>query len=154
MVALSDFGCSRDIGTEQQMTPRMATLYYRAPEILLGQKYGRSCDVWSTGITFVDVEVENPPFQIETEFKLLQEILQTVGVRVKNLELCTTSVKQSGSKWGETYGGEFQALVDSMLVIDLDHRISSRLAARRSLAWWSRSQPLAGPLLAGSVQPS
>ena len=69
-----------------------------------------------------------------------------------------------------TYGGEFQALVDSMLVIDPDDRISSRASARRSLAWWccaqplagsvqpssasQHTQPLAGPPLAGSVQPS
>ena len=89
MVALSDFGCSRQIGTEEQMTPRMATLYYRAPEILLGQTYGRSSDVWSTGITFVEVEQGHPPFQIETEFQLLHEITQTVGGRDKNLDLCT-----------------------------------------------------------------
>ena len=95
------------------------------------------------------MEQGHPPFQIETEFKLLQEILQTVGGRVKNLDLCTQLVKQSARKWGETYGGEFQALVDIMLVFDPDDRISSRVAARCSLDWWCSSQPLAG-----SVQPS
>ena len=165
MVALSDFGCSRQIGTSEQMTPRMVTLYYRAPEILLGQTYGRSSDVWSTGITFVEVEQGHPPFQIETEFQLLHEIAQTVGGRVKNLELCTTSVKQSACKWGKTYGVEFKALVGNMLVFDPLHRISSRAAARHSLLWWrcsrpqpssasQHTQPLAGPPLAGSVQPS
>ena len=140
MVALSDFGCSRQIGTEEQMTPRMATLYYRAPEILLGQTYGRSSDVWSTGITFVEVEQGHPPFQIETEFQLLHEITQTVGGRVKNLDLCTTSVKQSACKWGKTYGVEFKALVDNMLAFDPLHRISSRAAARRSQVWWRCSR--------------
>ena len=136
----------------------------------MGQTYALPSDVWSTGITFVEVEQGHPPFQIETEFKLVREIFQTVGGRFKNLELCTKLVKQSARKWGETYGGEFQALVDSMLVFDPDDRISSRVAARRSLAWWSCSQPLAGsvqpssasqhtqplagPPLAGSVQPS
>ena len=67
---------------------------------------------------------------------LVREISETFGGR-------------STRKWGETYGGEFQALVDSMLVCDPDDRISSRVAARRSLDWWRCSQPLAG-----SVQPS
>ena len=136
----------------------------------MGQTYALPSDVWSTGITFVEVEQGHPPFQIKTEFKLIHDILQTVGGCVKNLELSTKLVKQSARKWGETYGGEFQALVDSMLVCDPDDRISSRVAARRSLAWWrcsqplagsvqpssssQHTQPLAGPPLAGSVQPS
>ena len=170
VVALSDFGCSREILPLEPMTPKMVTVYYRAPEILMGQTYALPSDVWSTGITFVEVEQGHPPFQIETEFKLVREIFQTVGGRFKNLELCTKLVKQSARKWGETYGGEFQALVDSMLVFDPDDRISSRVAAGRSLAWWwwsqpragsvqpssasQHTQPLAGPPLAGSVQPS
>ena len=156
VVALSDFGSSREIlplgldqAPEQPMTPKMVTVYYRAPEILMGQTYALPSDVWSTGITFVEVEQGHPPFQIETEFKLVREIFKTVGGRVKNLELCKNLVKQSARKWGEKYGGEFQALVDSMLVCDPDDRISSRVAARRGLAWWRCSQPLAG-----SVQPS
>ena len=71
----------------------MVTVYYRAPEILMGQTYALPSDVWSTGITFVEVEQGHPPFQIETEFKLVREIFQTVGGRVKNLELCTKLVK-------------------------------------------------------------
>ena len=43
-VALSEFGSSREIlsvdldqAPEQPMTPKMVTVYYRAPEILMGQ---------------------------------------------------------------------------------------------------------------------
>ena len=60
VVALSDFGPSReklplglDQAPEQPMTPGMVTVYYRAPEILMGQTYALPSDVWSTGITFV-----------------------------------------------------------------------------------------------------
>ena len=123
VVALSGFGSSRailpvglDQAPEQPMTPKMVTVYYRAPEILMGHTYALPSDMWSTGITFVEVEQGHPPFQIEAEFRLLHEILQTVGGRAKNLELCTTLVKHSARRWGETYGAEFQALVDNMLV--------------------------------------
>ena len=118
----------------------------------MGQTYALPSDMWSTGITFVEVEQGHPPFQIESEFRLLREILQTVGGvgrRVKNSELCTKLVKQSARKWGETYGGKFQALVDSMLTFDPDDRISSRAAAQRSLDWWRCLHPWAD-----SVQPS
>ena len=151
VVAFRDFGSAREIlplgldqAPEQPMAPKMVAVYYRAPEIRTGQTYVLPSGVWSTGITFVEVEQGHPPFLIETEFKLVREIFQTVGGRVKNLELCSELEKQSARKWGDTYGGEFQALVDSMLVFDPDGRISSRVAARRSLAWWRRSQPLAG----------
>ena len=80
-----------DQAPEQPMTPKMVTVYYRAPEILMGQTYALPSDVWSTGITFVEVEQGHPPFQIETEFKLVREIFKTVGGHVKNLELCTLS---------------------------------------------------------------
>ena len=122
-------------------TPNMVTAYYRAPEILLGHAYALPSDVWPTGITFVEVEQGHPPFQIETEFKLVREMFQTVGGRSKNLEVCTQLVKQSARTWGGTHGCEFQALVGSMRVLDPDDRISSRVAARRSLAWWCCSQP-------------
>ena len=102
----------------------------------MGQTYALPSDVWSTGITFVEVEQGPPPFQIEAEFKLAHEIRQTVGGPVKNMVLFAKLRKQPAHKWGNLYGGEFQALVDSMLVFDPDDRISSRVAARHSLAWW------------------
>ena len=69
------------------MTPKMVTLYYRAPEILMGHTYALPSDVWSMGITFVEVETGHPPFKIQTEFKLLHEIFLTVGGRFGNLEV-------------------------------------------------------------------
>ena len=71
-VVLSDFGAARVILPldKQPMTPKMVTVYYRAPEILMGQTYALPSDVWPTGITFVEVGQGHPPFQIETEFKL------------------------------------------------------------------------------------
>ena len=154
-VVLSDFGCAKEIrpvglekATEQPMTPKMVTLYYRAPEILMGLTYALPSDVWSTGITFVEVEQGHPPFQIQTEYTLLREINHIVGGRVQNLEVCTQFVRQSARRWGQTYGNEFQALVDSMLAFDPDNRISARVAAQRSCAW---SQPLAGSVQLSSA---
>ena len=79
----------------------------------MGQTYALPSDMWSAGITFVEVEQGHPPFLSETKFKLVREICQQFR---ENLDLCTKLVKQSARTWGETYGGEFQALVDIMLV--------------------------------------
>ena len=106
----------------------------------MGQTYALPSDVWSTGITFVEVERGHPPFQIETEFKLAREIFRTIGGHLPSIGWTKNLVEiQSARKWGETYGGEFQALVNSMLVCCPDDRISSRVAAQRSLAWWHGS---------------
>ena len=95
VVALSNLGISRailplglDQAPAQPMTAQLVTAYYRSPGIRMGQTYALPSGVWSTGITFVEVEQGHPPFQIETEFKLLREIFQAVGGRVKNLDLC------------------------------------------------------------------
>ena len=68
-VVLSDFGSAREIlpiGSEQvpeqPVTPRMVTLWYRAPEIRMGQTYALPSYVWSTGITFLEIEPGHPPF--------------------------------------------------------------------------------------------
>ena len=43
---LSDFGNCRDIGYDEY---DIQTRYYRAPEIILGYKYNKNCDMWSVG---------------------------------------------------------------------------------------------------------
>ena len=80
VVALSDVGASREISPlglgqapEQPMAPHMVTVYYRAPEILMGHTHALPSGVWSTGITVVEVEQGHPPFLNETEFKLARD---------------------------------------------------------------------------------
>ena len=78
VVALSDFRCSRvlacgatklgatnaDAAEEQMMTQRLKVLivHYKAPEVLMDETYSLPSDVWSTGITLVEVEQGHPPF--------------------------------------------------------------------------------------------
>jgi len=52
-VWVADFGLSKLFG-EESMQTQCGSLEYTAPEVLLGEKYGASCDLWSVGvITFV-----------------------------------------------------------------------------------------------------
>ena len=93
-VVLSDFGASRDISLvdveqvqEQRMTPGMVTLWYRAPEILMGQTYALPSDVWSTGVTLVEVEQGRPPFQQKSEVSMMADICNVVGGRCQEAKL-------------------------------------------------------------------
>ena len=64
---------------EQPVTPGMVTLWYRAPEILMGQTYALPSDVWSTGVTLVEVEQGRPPFQQNSEISMIADICNAVG---------------------------------------------------------------------------
>ena len=51
ILKLCDFGLAREFGTPlRPYTPKVVTLWYRAPELLLGAKtYSSSVDMWACG---------------------------------------------------------------------------------------------------------
>jgi cell division cycle 2-like len=51
IVQVADFGLARRLGPKaEQLTPVVVTLWYRAPELLLGAKeYTSAIDMWSVG---------------------------------------------------------------------------------------------------------
>jgi serine/threonine protein kinase len=51
ILKVADFGLAREYGSPlRQLTPLVVTLWYRAPELLLGQKeYSTAIDMWSMG---------------------------------------------------------------------------------------------------------
>jgi serine/threonine protein kinase len=53
-IKLADFGLARAFGVPiRTLTHEVLTLWYRAPEILLGQKeYSTPVDIWSIGCIF------------------------------------------------------------------------------------------------------
>src|SRR2546429_3897151 len=55
ILKIADFGMARQCGDPPpaKMTQLVVTLWYRAPELLLGtEKYGREIDMWSVGCIF------------------------------------------------------------------------------------------------------
>lgn len=58
---LADFGLARSFGLPVRMyTHEVVTLWYRAPEILLGsQLYSTAVDVWSLGCIFAEMVCKN-----------------------------------------------------------------------------------------------
>ena len=50
ILKLADFGLARKMRDDGKYTNRVVTLWYRAPELLLGAKdYGPAVDMWSVG---------------------------------------------------------------------------------------------------------
>lgn len=59
---ICDFGLAR-IATENNMTNNVVTLWYRAPELLLGcTSYNSSIDIWSCACIFAELYLERPIF--------------------------------------------------------------------------------------------
>lgn len=59
---------------------QVVTLYYRAPEMLLGSKsYGPGVDVWSAGCVLAELLNVSPMFKSDCEVGLLYDIFQKMG---------------------------------------------------------------------------
>lgn len=80
VVKLADFGLARVIhpGHKLSYTIRVVTLWFRAPEILLGYKnYSSKVDVWSVGCLFYELFYGKTMFQGDNEKRQLDLIFKT-----------------------------------------------------------------------------
>ncbi|KAF8378852.1 hypothetical protein HHK36_030201 [Tetracentron sinense] len=76
-----DFGLARAFGIPlRQYTPEVATLGYRAPEILLGtHQYSTPVDVWSVGCIFAEMVKRRPLFCGDSEIEHLLNVFGCLG---------------------------------------------------------------------------
>ncbi|RHY70707.1 hypothetical protein DYB38_005785 [Aphanomyces astaci] len=76
-VKLADFGLARETGfpSPTSMTPKVVTLWYRAPELLLGaESYSSSIDIWACGCIFAELILNRPLLNGSTDLEQLQLI--------------------------------------------------------------------------------
>ncbi|KZC08564.1 PREDICTED: cyclin-dependent kinase 2-like [Dufourea novaeangliae] len=80
-IKLADFGLARTFGVPvRTYTHEIITLWYRAPEILLGTKlYSNAVDVWSLGCIFAEMTTRRALFPGDSEIDQLFRIFRTLG---------------------------------------------------------------------------
>ena len=84
-IKLTDFDLSRETVSAggvpaRQLTNRVVTLWYRAPELLLGSHvYGAAVDMWSAGCVVADALLGSPLFRSSTELECLDRIARLCG---------------------------------------------------------------------------
>ncbi|GAV85448.1 Pkinase domain-containing protein [Cephalotus follicularis] len=78
---ICDFGLARQYGIPlKPYTHLVVTLWYRAPELLLGAKqYSTAIDMWSLGCIMAELLSKQPLFNGKTELDQLDKILRTLG---------------------------------------------------------------------------
>jgi cyclin-dependent kinase len=69
ILKLADFGLARAFGIPvKNFTHEVVTLWYRAPDILMGSKnYNTSVDIWSVGCIFAEMVTRRPLFAGQNE---------------------------------------------------------------------------------------
>ncbi|XP_043201725.1 cyclin-dependent kinase 9-like [Amphibalanus amphitrite] len=84
VLKLADFGLARAFskisGTRNRYTNRVVTLWYRPPELLLGERnYGPPVDVWGAGCIMAEMWTRSPIMQGTSEQHQLTLISQLCG---------------------------------------------------------------------------
>lgn len=99
LIKLADFGLAKSILSpgkhihpDQEltglpnrfMTNRVVTLWYRAPELLLGSVYyGLSVDMWSVGCLLLEMFLGKPVFNAQDELSQVELIVQRLECRAE-----------------------------------------------------------------------
>ncbi|MPC15959.1 cyclin-dependent kinase 1-like [Portunus trituberculatus] len=80
VIKIADFGLARAFGIPVRVyTHEVVTLWYRAPEVLLGSaRYSCPVDVWSLGCIFAEMVTKRPLFHGDSEIDQLFRIFRTL----------------------------------------------------------------------------
>ncbi|KAL0447432.1 UNVERIFIED_CONTAM: Cell division control protein 2A [Sesamum latifolium] len=138
---LADFGLARAFGIPvRTFTHEVVTLWYRAPEILLGSRhYSTPVDVWSVGCIFAEMVTRRPLFPGDSEIDELFKIFRVMGTPNEDTWPGVTSLpdfKSAFPKWPPkdlaTVVPNLDAagldLLCKMLCLDPSKRITARSA--------------------------
>lgn len=140
---LADFGLARAFAIPlRAYTHEVVTLWYRAPEILLGAKqYSTPVDVWSIGCIFAEMINQSPLFPGDSEIDQLFKIFRGLGTPVDTVWPEVSQLpdyKEEFPKWKAKEMKELCPKVDEfgldllkrMLVFPPHMRVSAKDALR------------------------
>ncbi|XP_049578412.1 homeodomain-interacting protein kinase 2-like [Syngnathus scovelli] len=77
-VKLADFGLAKNVA-DIAAGDCVQTLWYRAPEVILGIPFNETVDVWSLGLVAVELATGQPLYPGRTEFDVLSFVADTQG---------------------------------------------------------------------------
>jgi len=78
-IKLADFGTAVQLQRDIKRTTLAGTPYYMAPELIKRQPYDQSVDIWSIGITVVELIDGEPPYYELDPHEALSAIVESKG---------------------------------------------------------------------------
>jgi serine/threonine protein kinase len=133
---IADFGLSTIIKPSQfrSMTRNVVTVWYRAPEIMLGDtKYGFPIDIWAVGIIFAEL-LRNKLWQYDNEIQVMFDMFLALGTPNEIVWPGVTNLPDFSSSFPNWRGeknpfpafiGDSRDLLVKMLRYDPNTRISA-----------------------------
>lgn len=94
IIKLADFGLGRSFGIPvRNYTHEIVTLWYRAPEVLLGSpRYSCPVDIWSIGCIFAEMATRKPLFQGDSEIDQLFRMFRVLRTPTEEIWPGVTSM--------------------------------------------------------------
>ncbi|KAL2043147.1 hypothetical protein N7G274_004207 [Stereocaulon virgatum] len=103
-VRLCDFGVSGEFGTKGDANTFIGTSYYMAPERITGQSYTITSDVWSLGVTLLEVAQHRFPFPADgTEMQPRAGLIDLLTYIVRQEIPKLKDEPESKIKWSENF---------------------------------------------------
>ncbi len=103
-VKLCDFGVSGEFGTKGDADTFIGTSYYMAPERITGQSYTITSDVWSLGVTLLEVAQHRFPFPADgTEMNPRAGLIDLLTYIVRQPIPKLKDEPENGIKWSESF---------------------------------------------------
>ncbi|KAL6050229.1 Cyclindependent kinase, variant 2 [Balamuthia mandrillaris] len=145
---LADFGLATSYRRRDTFSTNVVTLWYRAPELLLGQgSYGPKVDMWSAGCIFIELLTRQSPFPGSDERNQMELIFKMCGT--PNEKVWPGVSKLPGWKsiprvqyrprlkqtFVEKVGEQAADLICKLLALDPEQRISASDALDHDYFW-------------------
>jgi len=139
---IGDFGLARAVGIPlRTYTHEVVTLWYRAPEILLGgRQYSTPVDVWSIGCIFAEMVTCSPLFPGDSEIDQLFKIFRCLGTPTEEIWPGVSNFKDYKPTFPQWVGNNLTKQVPGIEPLGLDllkrmlvYEPSKRISAREAL---------------------
>lgn len=138
VLKICDFGLARGINPKYYLsrmcpiTNYVATRWYRAPELMLANKYyGKAVDLWAVGCILAELYGRRPLFVGKDQVQQLSEIIKILGtpdpsiVQKYHWKIVPTRPQYKKVEWSKTYPfacAQAHLLLDSLLCWDPHQR--------------------------------
>lgn len=140
-IKIADFGLARAfVIPVRAYTHEVVTLWYRAPEVLLGcTRYATPVDIWSVACIMAEMATKVPLFHGDSEIDQLFRIFKTLGTPTEDVWPGVTSLKAYKPTFPQWKRNIFRALVpqlcksgqdllEKMLIYDPHKRMNAKSA--------------------------